>query len=162
VSTAMATPGWDYTRLPLDQEATLSVRQRNIYSEGFKRVLRSDPEWTHPNQIPHPHELPLVELLRQARVTRGPGGRAPTLKMLTRTVMLEVFAGNPDFHVEDVPDPETGALQTLVRVTEGPATCAECAAAGTVVGDRHRQLLVGSHAWWTRRCLEREARHRQG
>ena len=150
----MATPGWDYTRLPPDQEATLSVRQRNIYSEGFKRVLRSDPEWTHPNQIPHPHELPLVELLRQARVTRGPGGRAPTLKMLTRTVMLEVFAGNPDFHVEDVPDPETGALQTWVSVTEGPATCADCAEAGTVVGARRQKIVRERSSWWTRQCLE--------
>jgi len=157
----MGTPGWDYSRLPLDHEATLSVRQRKIYSEGFKRVLRSDPDWSHPYQIQHPHELPLVELLRQARVTQGPGGRAPTLKVLTRTAMLEVFAGNPDFHVKDVPDPETGALQTWVRVTEGPATCAECVAAHTVVGDRHRQMLVGSRAWWTRRCLEQGAHRSQ-
>ena len=155
----MATPGWDYMRLPPDHEATLSDRQRNIYSEGFKRVLRSDPQWSHPCQTQHPHELPL-ELFRQARVTQGPGGRAPTLKMLTRAAMLEVFAGNPDFHVEDVPDPQTGALQTWVRVTEGPATCAECAAARTVVVDQPRRML-GSRDWWLRLCLEQGARPRQ-
>ena len=158
----MANSGWDYMELPVDHgPPTLSNRERRLYSEAFSRVLRSDPAWSHPYGVLHPHELPLVELLRQARVTRGPQGQAPTLKMLNKKAMMEVFAGNPDFHVEDVPDPESGALQTWVRVTEGPATCALCAAAGTVVGDRRRQVIAASRTWWTQRCLEQVA-HRQG
>jgi hypothetical protein len=71
--------------------------------------------------------------------------------------MMEVFVGNREFHVEDAPDPDTGALQTWVRVTEGLATCAECRKAKTVVGDRHRRIMRDK-TWWTQRYyLEQEA-----
>ena len=109
--------------------APLAPEEVRAYSEAFARVL-------HPRWILHPHALPLVELFRQVRVTRGPQGQAPFRK-LTKEHMLEVFAGNPDFHVEDVLDPESGGLQTWVRVTEGPRWCGVCAADGTVAGARH-------------------------
>ena len=153
---AMATSGWDYTKLPEDHGTpTLSRSERWSYSKAFQAVLRSDPNWTHPpGGIPHPHGLPLVELLQQACVTRGPRGQAPSVKMLDKKAMMEVFAGNPEFHVEDVPDLESGALQTWVSVTEGPATCADCAEAGTVVGARRQKIVRERSSWWTRQCLE--------
>ena len=151
-------------KLPADHgPPTLSKSERWSYSQAFRRVLRSDPAWSHPpGGIPHPHELPLVELFRQACVTQGPKGHALFLKMPDKKAMMEVFAGTPDFHVEDVPDPESGALQTWVRVTEGPATCAICADAGTVVGERRRQKIARQQTWWTQHCLEQVAHPPQG
>lgn len=127
-------PTWNYRKLPSDYgHRQLSAQEKRDSSKELGKVLRYPDRWSQ-LPPPHPHELPLEELLDRAYKRHVPN--------LSKKTVHEVFENNPYFEVRREVNPDTGAVSELVRVVGGPDSCEDCLAAGTT----HTQLGNARHA----------------
>lgn len=138
---------WDYRELPADWGLQkISDQQRLDSSKAFCQVLRyGGGRGAIP--LPHPHELPLDQLLERADKRKVPG--------LSKKTVYEVFEANTHLELRQEMSGDTGAVSEVVRVVGGPDTCEECMAAGTT----HSQLKAAKEAV---KDAARERRRRRG